>query len=144
MAETTQLSDPTNRIELLKVLRELPEAMADVEREVFRHADDVQTCKEAMTNQEDYLLLLEPDRLTGKHPLDGKNEKTREAQMREHTKNSRMALETADRRLRASRGKLKLLEDRFSAYKRIADLLAASEFGQAVASAAAPPKRGLL
>ena len=110
--------DPMDRLAVMRYLAELPELIHSQERDVIRHLDELATTKEALTNAEDGLLLQPP--VEGKHPIDGKNEATRAAQLREHTKHHRNALETVERRLRAARSRLTLLENRFSAYKRIA------------------------
>ncbi len=124
--------DPMDRTAVIRYLAELPELIHAAERDVIRHLDELATTKEALTNAEDGMLLQEP--VDGKHPLDGKNETIRQAQLREQTKHHRNAMETVERRLRAARSRLALLENRFSAYRRIAEMLSALEVKMVAAS----------
>jgi hypothetical protein len=100
----------------IDVLTSLPAQIEAAELAVLSDELKLMGLREALLQQEDDLLL--------RGTIDGKNERVREAQLRELTANQNIAVAGLESNLRIKRLGLRVLETRMTATLALAELLA--------------------
>jgi hypothetical protein len=105
--------------DLILMLIELPLAIEEQERLLLSQEFALSDARDELLTAEDLLVQQGAD-----GPIDGKNERTREAQLRDQMIEEHAAVTTAERAVHRTKLELRTLQARFSATRAIARLLA--------------------